>query len=40
MEEDKLDKWALSYMLDSILVKHAIILFFLHTFNCLSISKN
>lgn len=36
----ELDKRALIYMLDSILAKHAIILFSPHTFNHLSISKN
>ena len=38
--QNQFNKWALGDILDSILVKHATVLLYLHTFNCLSISKN
>jgi len=39
-KENQLGKQAFSYILDSILAGRATILFSLHTFNCLSRSKN
>jgi len=40
VKESQLGKWAFSYILDSILAGRVTILFSLHTFNYLSLSKN